>query len=96
MSPLWTRVLSMLFDIYSVSDLWLAMRMEEDDFLEQYGFPRPDKQGDEVIVYCQAGVRSEVAARFLRDDCGYERVLNYRGSAHEWFGEHQGAGTLPE
>ena len=39
--------------------------------------------GDEIVLYCQAGVRSEVAAQHLRA-LGYTKVINYRGSWGEW------------
>ena len=36
-----------------------------------------------MVVYCQAGVRSE-RARLLAVAAGYDGVKNYRGSWSEW------------
>lgn len=45
--------------------------MSEEDFEDEFGFDKPS-EGDEVVLYCQAGIRSNKAADFLRD-IGYTR-----------------------
>ena len=61
------------------------MHMDEDAFREEYGFDKPQAERDAVVVYCRAGVRSQLAAQFLREQCGFRQVYNYAGSADEWF-----------
>lgn len=65
-----------------------AMQMEEEDFLEQFGFDKP--QLDETVVFtCKAGIRSMQASQFAAM-CGYGKLVNYRGGADEWFGSTAG------
>ena len=60
-----------------------AFSMADEDFETAYGFPRP-QSGDEVVFYCAAGVRSQMAAELALSNNGIKGI-NYRGSAQEWF-----------
>ncbi len=42
--------------------------------------------GDEVVVYCRGGGRSERVVGFLRDR-GFRSVLNLKGGIHAWSDE---------
>ena len=48
-----------------------AWTMSPEEFEEEFGFERP-KEDDKIIVYCQAGIRSNNAADFLRE-IGYKK-----------------------
>ncbi|KAI7880853.1 Rhodanese-like protein [Lichtheimia hyalospora FSU 10163] len=61
-----------------LSKFLVAWSMSEEDFEDEFGFEKPSEK-DEVVLYCQAGIRSNKAADFLRD-VGYMRVFNYPGS----------------
>ncbi|KAJ8662357.1 hypothetical protein O0I10_002051 [Lichtheimia ornata] len=61
-----------------LSKFLVAWSMSEEDFEDEFGFEKPS-DGDEVVLYCQAGIRSNKAADFLRE-IGYKRVFNYPGS----------------
>jgi rhodanese-related sulfurtransferase len=57
--------------------------MDEDEFEEVCGFPKPDL--DETLVFtCAAGIRSSHACQFAAM-AGYSKLVNYRGGANEWF-----------
>jgi len=57
--------------------------MEEDDFLETFGFKKP--QCDETFIFtCKAGIRSQVAAQVAGME-GYSNLMNYLGGADDWF-----------
>lgn len=60
-----------------------ALRMNDEDFLDHFGFDKPSKS-DTLVFSCLAGVRSEAAAKEALAS-GYERVFNFRGGATEWF-----------
>uniref|UniRef100_A0A7S1J187 Rhodanese domain-containing protein n=1 Tax=Eutreptiella gymnastica TaxID=73025 RepID=A0A7S1J187_9EUGL len=51
----------------------------------EHAFPDVELPGlnEEIVVYCQAGVRSEMAAQHLRS-LGFKNVINYRGSWADW------------
>lgn len=62
-----------------------AFFMTEEDFESKFGFPRPG-EGDEVIFYCKAGVRSRQAALLAgqaRPTFG-GKIGNYPGSWVDW------------
>ncbi|KAI9277162.1 Rhodanese-like domain-containing protein [Phascolomyces articulosus] len=61
-----------------LSKMLPAWTMSPEEFEEEFGFERP-KEDDKIIVYCQAGIRSNNAADFLRE-IGYKSVMNYPGS----------------
>lgn len=62
-----------------------ALFLSEEDFLDRFGFEKPDAQ-KEAVFYCKAGVRSSAAAQIARQ-AGYGRVVEYRGSWNDWLGK---------
>ena len=64
-------------------ELEVALQMLEDDFLEQYQFPKP-KHHEDIIFSCRSGKRSAFAS-LIAEKHGYKRVFNYPGGAMEWF-----------
>ena len=57
--------------------------MEEDDFEEVFGFPKPSY--DETLVFsCKAGIRSMHAAQ-IAGMAGYTNLVNYSGGSLDWF-----------
>ena len=60
-----------------------AFEMEDDEFEEVFGFPKP--LPDETLVFsCASGIRSVYAAQFAARS-GYTQLINYTGGASEWF-----------
>jgi rhodanese-related sulfurtransferase len=58
-------------------------QMDEEDFEEVCGFPKPTL--DETLVFtCAAGIRSTHACNFAAMS-GYSKLINYSGGANEWF-----------
>ncbi|KAI8370233.1 Rhodanese-like domain-containing protein [Blakeslea trispora] len=55
-----------------------AWDLSEDDFKQQFGFEKPQKD-DNITLYCLGGVRSTKAALYL-SELGYEHLQNYVGS----------------
>ena len=60
-----------------------AFFLSEDEFEDRYGFPRPG-EGDEVVFFCKAGVRSRAAAQLARQSGFGGKVAEYPGSWVEW------------
>ena len=60
-----------------------SLSLDEDEFLQEYGAPRP-AQSDKIVFTCAAGVRSEFAAR-AAEAAGFTQTINYLGGANEWF-----------
>ncbi|MCJ1223742.1 hypothetical protein MMC12_000385 [Toensbergia leucococca] len=54
-----------------------------DEFEEKFGFPKPE-DGDEVVFYCKAGVRSRAAVGLAREAGWTATVGNYEGSWMDW------------
>lgn len=64
-----------------------ALNISNKDFYEEFGCDKPKK--DENIVFsCRSGIRSEHAANHAVT-LGFSKVMNYRGSASEWFSKHK-------
>jgi rhodanese-related sulfurtransferase len=61
-----------------------AMRLPGGEFKVNYGFYKPDPNGESIIVYCRSGKRAEFAAKVLRDKYGFRNVFNYQASWIEW------------
>jgi len=60
-----------------------AFGLDDDDFFEATGFPKPDP--DATLVFtCAAGVRSVYACQFAAKN-GYTNLVNYVGGSNEWF-----------
>ncbi|KAF7731471.1 hypothetical protein EC973_000279 [Apophysomyces ossiformis] len=55
-----------------------AWATSSEEFLDIFGFQKPGLQ-ENIVLYCQAGIRSAKAAEYLRQ-LGYSRVRNYDGS----------------
>lgn len=62
-----------------------ALQLTSDEFVEMYGFERPDRS-DDVIVVSHNGHASEQAGWEWRK-AFYLHVYNYRGGTNELFGE---------
>lgn len=60
-----------------------AWDLEPDKFKEIFGVDKPDKEKNELIFYCVAGVRSAAAAE-LAAMSGYKHLGNYVGSLKDW------------
>ena len=60
------------------------IKMEEEEFFEEFGFEKPNPEMDCVFV-CKAGVRSRLAQQHARERYEFKSALNYLGGADEWF-----------
>lgn len=72
--------------------LWLprdeveyALQLSADEFLDMYGFRKPDKS-DDVILLSHNGIYSEQAGWEWKKQF-FQHVYNYRGGTNELFGE---------
>ncbi|KAK6828496.1 Rhodanese-like domain-containing protein [Apiospora arundinis] len=66
-----------------------SFHISEEEFEDRFGFARPDpnaEDGNEVVFYCKAGVRSRAAAGIARE-AGWKKVGEYPGSWVEWSGK---------
>ena len=64
---------------------------DSDGFEEQLGVPLP-KRDDPIIVFCKAGIRSEMARKLLTTGLGnnvFNNVASYAGSFDEWSEKNQ-------
>ncbi|KAI8371640.1 Rhodanese-like domain-containing protein [Radiomyces spectabilis] len=61
-----------------LSQFMTAWSMSEEDFEDTFGYEKPSPNAN-IIVYCQAGIRSSRAASYL-GELGYKGVQNYIGS----------------
>ncbi|EGW34126.1 Rhodanese-related sulfurtransferase [Spathaspora passalidarum NRRL Y-27907] len=59
-----------------------ALELNEDDFLESFGFEKPSRD-KELVFYCLGGVRSTAAEELART-FGYNKRGNYVGSYEDW------------
>jgi rhodanese-related sulfurtransferase len=62
-----------------------ALFLNADEFEDRFGMKKP-VQGQELVFYCKAGVRSRAAAQLARR-IGYEKVGEYPGSWMDWVGK---------
>ncbi|GAA6021697.1 hypothetical protein JCM10207_008546 [Rhodosporidiobolus poonsookiae] len=67
-----------------------ALRMDEGDFVREYGFRKPTKT-QPYITYCKAGVRAQTALD-LAKSAGYKWGRNYEGSYNDWEKHEQKSG----
>ncbi|CAG7724599.1 unnamed protein product [Allacma fusca] len=58
-----------------------ALVMDDETFLEQYGFDKPANDQD-IVVYCKAGIRAELAAKVM-SQLGYTKLKIYPG-INDW------------
>lgn len=63
-------------------ELFEAFHATPEDFKELYGFPKP-KPDEVIVLYCQYGPRSLMAAQIL-SWMGYLKVLHFRDGYYEW------------
>lgn len=64
------------------TEVKVELSLSEDEFLEKYGIDKPEKD-QTLVLFCQAGVRSEVAAN-LAEEAGFTDVVNYKGGWKDW------------
>jgi rhodanese-related sulfurtransferase len=60
-----------------------ALEMDEEEFLETFGFVKPDKDL-QMVFTCAAGIRSVYACKAAQT-AGYSNCINYMGGANEFF-----------
>ncbi|KAI2781130.1 Rhodanese-like protein [Daldinia loculata] len=62
-----------------------SFHIPADEFADRFGFerPPPDSDGEVVVFYCKAGVRSRAAAQIARE-AGWKNVGEYPGSWLDW------------
>ena len=61
-----------------------AFHLPPDEFADAFGFRLPkDRERDEIVFYCKAGVRSKAAAG-LAMEAGWRKVGEYGGSWVDW------------
>lgn len=61
--------------------------MEDSDFAEFFGAPRPVPGVTQLVFYCAHGVRSGVACE-VAEELGFENAGNFSGSWAQWHYEH--------
>lgn len=62
-----------------------ALFLNAEEFEDRFGMKKP-VQGQELVFYCKAGVRSRAAAQLARQ-VGYAKVGEYPGSWMDWVGK---------
>ena len=61
----------------------LGFELSNAQFLERYGFLKPDPQSQNVILTCRSGRRVLVADRIMKAK-GYNNLRIYSGSFKDW------------
>ncbi|RNE94812.1 endoplasmic reticulum protein [Trypanosoma conorhini] len=61
----------------------LSDEVEEEEFAETFGAPKPQPGKTQVIFYCAQGLRSAVAAE-VAEDLGFSGAKNFTGSFAAW------------
>ena len=61
----------------------LGFELGNTEFLERYGFLRPDSKTRNVVLTCRSGRRVLVADRILKSK-GYQNLRIYSGSFKDW------------
>ncbi|CAG7818951.1 unnamed protein product [Allacma fusca] len=64
-----------------LTEVPIAMLMDDETFLEQYGFEKPANDQN-IVIYCKAGIRAELAAKFM-SQLGYTNLKIYPG-INDW------------
>ncbi|KYQ91759.1 hypothetical protein DLAC_07547 [Tieghemostelium lacteum] len=59
-----------------------ALELKPEDFEETFNFKKFNKN-DNIVFYCQKGIRSDQASTYARQQ-GYENSVSYPGSKDEW------------
>lgn len=60
-----------------------ALLMDEDEFMQEYGFPKPAKSDRNIVFYGQGAVKSKTALE-IAGKLGYKGVLRMAGGYDEW------------
>lgn len=60
-----------------------ALNMNREDRLNEFGFDILDWKNKEIVVFCQAGIRSR-RAQIILEEKGFKLVENYEGSYSDW------------
>eukprot|EP01116_Phalansterium_solitarium_P002679 TRINITY_DN12867_c0_g1_i1.p1 TRINITY_DN12867_c0_g1~~TRINITY_DN12867_c0_g1_i1.p1 ORF type:complete len:179 (+),score=3.23 TRINITY_DN12867_c0_g1_i1:42-578(+) len=61
-----------------------VLALEPDEFEEVVGFAKSELAAKQLVFSCWAGTRSMYACQIAQKH-GYKNVLNYQGSARDWF-----------
>ncbi|KAG8342568.1 Rhodanese like domain [Trypanosoma vivax] len=61
----------------------LSDEVDDDEFLDVFGVPKPQKGVTQLIFYCAHGVRSATATE-VAEDAGYTNAKNFGGSFTDW------------
>ncbi|ORZ41175.1 Rhodanese-like domain-containing protein, partial [Catenaria anguillulae PL171] len=64
-------------------ELQAALQEPNMQFQLLNGFPKPSREATNLVMYCKAGVRADMAAQVARA-LGFKRVRSYKGSWIEW------------
>ncbi|KAH9586242.1 Rhodanese-like domain [Trypanosoma melophagium] len=57
--------------------------VDEEEFVETFGVPKPQKGKTQMVFYCAHGVRSSIATE-IAEGLGYSGTRNFPGSFSEW------------
>jgi rhodanese-related sulfurtransferase len=60
-----------------------AFALSKEDFVKCHGVEKPNPD-DQIVMFCQIGIRSNSAAEILRSKFGFSNVANYKGSYMDW------------
>lgn len=65
-----------------------VLSMSPEDVEHDFGVKLPAKDDDSkaIVFSCRSGMRAGNAA-MMAESLGYKNVLNYKGSANEWFSQ---------
>ena len=61
----------------------LGFELENEQFLERYGFLKPDPSSKNIVLTCRSGRRVLVADRILKEK-GFQHLRIYSGSFKDW------------
>ncbi|ORC84340.1 endoplasmic reticulum protein [Trypanosoma theileri] len=64
-------------------DVVLSDDVDEEEFVETFGIPKPQKGITQMVFYCAHGVRSSIATE-IAEGLGYSGTRNFTGSFSEW------------
>jgi len=77
------RVNSKKYVNVPIGQVFQSMRLSDDEFLQKYGAPRPDKDSGEIVAMCLGGVRSTWAMQTFHH-FGFSKTRHYPGGWSEW------------
>ncbi|XP_042216223.1 nuclear pore glycoprotein p62-like isoform X2 [Homarus americanus] len=64
-------------------EIYEAVQLDENEFMEKYGFPKPLPEDKNVVLTCRSGRRIRKAGKLL-EPLGYCNIRLYFGSFLEW------------